>query len=46
MSGIIKDMEPPAAIQTPGFNLNGPSIVMFAPPLVNESKFDSVTVQE
>ena len=46
MSGIIKDMEPPVPVAQPGMNINGPSIVMFAPPLVDESKFASITVQE
>lgn len=45
MSGIIKDMEPPV-VQNQGNTFNGPSIVMFAPPMVDESKFASVTVQE
>jgi len=46
MSGIIKDMEPPVVNQPFGANFNGPSIVMFAPPLVEESRFQSITVQE
>ncbi len=46
MSGVIKDMEPPVVNPNAGNTFNGPSIVMFAPPLVSENKFETITVQE
>ncbi len=46
MSGIIKDMEPPAENRNGDMNFNGPSIVMYNPGFSKESSFETVNLEE
>jgi transposase len=46
MSGVIKDMEPPANPADSGLTVNGPSIIMYNPGFSKESNFDQVEVNE
>jgi hypothetical protein len=45
MSGVIKDMEPPAN-PSGDMNFNGPSIVMYNPGFAKESAFETIEVNE